>query len=216
MRKADVILRSSNDYAWVNPVPALNVKWYPYLPAIVKKFKGTTATGPYVCAVCGQPRFFHTGMAHGQDWKATLAATSQLVTDHRFKPGGSYIVHEFGDDEAFWDWVERKMDDGAASEYPNGEFVVAEEIAREDGWERAQELADENWPERTVKVWSSGRSGGWLIVEGLPDIETWDAIAVARWARFEAAIRATVEDLDYQFVWHLHVNVYENLAVGFI
>lgn len=31
-----------------------------------------------------------------------------------------------------------------------------------------------------LMVYSAGRSGGWLIVQGLPPVEEWDAVMVAR------------------------------------
>jgi len=41
------------------------------------------------------------------------------------------------------------------------------------GFEQAQEDAQALFGEH-VKCYSAGRSGGWLIVEGLPDVEDWD------------------------------------------
>jgi len=40
------------------------------------------------------------------------------------------------------------------------------------------------FPGHDVKVWSEGRSGGWLVVEGLPYVRDWDAVLVSRWAKF--------------------------------
>ena len=46
-----------------------------------------------------------------------------------------------------------------------------------------------------LKVYSEGRSGGWLVVGGLGDIADWDAIRVSAWGRFEQAVRAEVDFL---------------------
>ena len=54
-----------------------------------------------------------------------------------------------------------------------------------------------------VDVWQDGRSGGWLIVDNLPDVETWDAIMVSRWARAVKIVRSYLEDCDYQYAWRL-------------
>ena len=43
-----------------------------------------------------------------------------------------------------------------------------------------------------VKVYSEGRSAGWLVVHGLPDFESWDAIMLGKWARFEKSIRESI------------------------
>lgn len=63
-------------------------------------------------------------------------------------------------------------------------------------WENAQVLADDMLKSHfgEVEAFSAGRMGGWLVVAGLPDVETWDAISLAKWRSFERAIRADVED----------------------
>lgn len=197
MKKADVIQRSSNDYAWRDPVPALKVKWSPFWPDIEREFRGRKKNGPLICKTCEAPKF-----VHGPS------------TGHAFKGGGSYYVHEFGDDEKFWEWAEGEADRTETWDYERGNMAAAEEMTRENGWEMAKELAAEVFGSQ-VKTWSSGRSGGWLIVEGLPDVESWDAIALSRWARFARGVQEILDDLDYQFVWHLHVNVYEANAEAF-
>lgn len=57
-----------------------------------------------------------------------------------------------------------------------------------------------------AKAYSAGRSGGWLVVNGLPDIESWDAIAVGRWAKlckycrdeiaYRTSAEAMLEDIE--------------------
>jgi hypothetical protein len=193
MKKTDIVIRSANPNCWTHGVPALNVKWWPYLPDIVKKFKATTGTSKYLCVHCDKPR-----CSHGKG------------TGHHWKPGGTYTLHDFGDDETFWQWVEGMENEPNSHDYPHGVFTIAEEIAREGGWEQAKEDAYEVWGSDQVKVWSSGRSGGWLTVEGLGDVEDWDAIDVSRWCRYAGLVQDVLDDLDYQFVWHLHVNVWEH------
>lgn len=41
-----------------------------------------------------------------------------------------------------------------------------------------------NRPCYKAHVYSEGRLGGWLVVDGLPEVESWDAIKVAAWGRF--------------------------------
>ena len=66
-----------------------------------------------------------------------------------------------------------------------------------DDWGSRHTLREYFPPSRYGKltVYSEGRSGGWLVVHGLPDIEDWDAIAVADWGRFARSVRA---DVDYR------------------
>lgn len=74
------------------------------------------------------------------------------------------------------------------------------EAAQEQFWEDAKEQAAEIFG-AGVKVYSGGRSGGWLEVDGLSDVESWDAIAVSAWARFNAWARQAIE---YLTSWDYH------------
>jgi hypothetical protein len=127
--------------------------------------------------------------------------------------------HEFSDDAGFWAWVEERYE---AQDHDN-ELDGPDEWARESCWELAQETADEVWDHlpwrygdkretHPVKVWSEGRSGGWCVVEGLPDIDEWDAVALAKWAKFEKIVKQIAhEEYPYQYVWNLEVNVWERV-----
>jgi hypothetical protein len=42
------------------------------------------------------------------------------------------------------------------------------------------------------RVWSEGRSSGWLVVSDLPPVDDWDGVMLNRWALFERAIRLEV------------------------
>ncbi len=60
--------------------------------------------------------------------------------------------------------------------------------------DEAQSIADDTF-DYDVKIYSAGRSGGWLIVIGLPDFDTWDAINLSKWHSFENKIKAEVNYL---------------------
>lgn len=60
--------------------------------------------------------------------------------------------------------------------------------------ENAQEIADDVFGDG-VTIYSAGRSAGWLIVEGLSEIEDWDAVNLAKWRSFENKIKAEVKYL---------------------
>jgi hypothetical protein len=66
------------------------------------------------------------------------------------------------------------------------------ESAQQNFWESAEELARHYLKQSGLEVYSEGRSGGWLVVHGLPDIESWDAIMVSRWSRFADAVAREV------------------------
>ena len=65
-------------------------------------------------------------------------------------------------------------------------------LACGDGFEWLQEEAIRIFGPG-VKVYSEGRNGGWAIVDGLPDFESWDAIQVSRWARFARVARGIAD-----------------------
>jgi len=87
-------------------------------------------------------------------------------------------------------------------------FKCDERTAAQAGqfaWDSACQLFWEQAPDTAVEilgagveVYSAGRSGGWLVVEGLADLESWDAVMVAKWGRFERAIKAEVK---YRMSW---------------
>ncbi len=115
--------------------------------------------------------------------------------------------HEFSGDAAFIQWADAQW----AKNYEEGAFDVAEECARDAGWEMAREHAMETFHE-SVRVYSEGRSGGWLVVDGLPHVDDWDAIRVTTWARFVKGVADIMECLDYDLMWYLYVNVYEPIG----
>lgn len=148
--------------------------------------------------------------------------------------------HEFSGDTAFWDWVEETYDADATeygSEFDladewarEGCWERAKDIAHEIWPQYSTEMVDEKayFPEYPpgcrwrftgnkvprkryhVQAYSAGRSGGWLVVDGLPDIDDWDAIALNDWRRFHKCVRAIAdEEYPYDFIWQLHENVYE-------
>jgi hypothetical protein len=68
------------------------------------------------------------------------------------------------------------------------------ETAQESFWEDARELAA-HYLGGGLKVYSEGRSNGWLVVHGLPPVESWDALRVSRWGNFS---RAIARDIAYR------------------
>ncbi len=48
------------------------------------------------------------------------------------------------------------------------------------------------------KIWAEGRSGGWLVAEGLPDVSTWDAATLQKWRRFARTIQ---QEMEYLASW---------------
>ena len=65
------------------------------------------------------------------------------------------------------------------------------ETAQECFWEDAQELARETFGK--VRVYSEGRSGGWLVVLDIGHPSEWNAVMIQRWGAFQRKILATVK-----------------------
>lgn len=83
------------------------------------------------------------------------------------------------------------------------------EVAAESCWEMVQSDAVDIFGSH-VKVWSQGRSGGWAVVDGLKDFESWDAIDLAAWHKFERWAQSTSRDMAYQMVSFLYFNRWDD------
>lgn len=68
---------------------------------------------------------------------------------------------------------------------------------------------DPMFPDHAVTLEQCGRSGGWIIVRGLPDLEDWDAVLLARWRRFERIARDIAADVPFQMLEILYLNDFE-------
>lgn len=60
-----------------------------------------------------------------------------------------------------------------------------------------------------VSITQEGRSGGWAVVDGLPGVEEWDAILLARWRKFERIAREIADDVPYQMLGLIYLNDFE-------
>jgi len=82
---------------------------------------------------------------------------------------------------------------GCDDETAEKALQLAWDSAQEQFWESAKEWADELFP--GAEMYSEGRGAGWLTIHGLPDVESWDAIAVSKWARLAKWCRVEIEYL---------------------
>ena len=85
-------------------------------------------------------------------------------------------------------------------EFPGVDSDVLEQAPRycwdnavERFWESAADFVREIFGEH-VKCYSEGRSGGWMVVTGLysDDIESWDAVDLAKWRKLANCIDAEI------------------------
>lgn len=77
-------------------------------------------------------------------------------------------------------------------------------------FEYAQGLAAEVLGVQESDVEQDGRMGGWLVVTGLPSIEEWDAIQLAKWRKFERMARSQADWIMVLVVESLYLNEWEN------
>lgn len=84
--------------------------------------------------------------------------------------------------------------------------------ACEDGWEQLQELAEEifgaSYYGSKVEVQSQGRSSGWAVIPALPEFETWDAVFLAKWRKFERQAKAVAADVPRVMLDSVYANAY--------
>jgi len=67
------------------------------------------------------------------------------------------------------------------------------EQAQQIFWEDVTDCVEDIFG-KGVTVRQEGRSGGWLVVEGLPRFEKWNAVDLAKWRKFENSIKREIED----------------------
>ena len=97
------------------------------------------------------------------------------------------------------DWLDENLDLEAVQFW--------EEQAAIHGFKLAEGLAVELFgPD--VKCWQEGRSGGWLVVDGLPAWESWPAPLVAKWGKFERITRQYVDGVLIDFLDLVYLNVF--------
>lgn len=114
------------------------------------------------------------------DYGRAVPAVNVKVDAWRWADGAGDVARELGADdpeaEAFVAYCDRMSDDHAESLF--GYACESQfELWRDD----VRELLGD--PRR--ECYTAGRSGGWVYVDGwtAADVESWDAIAVARWAK---------------------------------
>lgn len=104
-------------------------------------------------------------------------------------------------------------EDGGEQRITSADWLF--EAACELGWEQLQTDAEEVFGSG-VKVYSQGRSGGWAVVDGLPEFESWDAIMLGKWARFARFARVLADDVPYQMMSLAVLNMFEPDQSGLV
>lgn len=95
------------------------------------------------------------------------------------------------------------------------DWVEAHEAAFEAAWGQACENGVEQLIEdaktlfgKHVKVYQEGRSGGWLVVEGLPRFDSWNAVMLGKWRQWECYCQAEARAVPADALWNLYHNAF--------
>jgi hypothetical protein len=86
--------------------------------------------------------------------------------------------------------------------------------ACESGREDIQYDAEHIFDGYNVKVWFEGRNGGWAVVDGLPELDEWDAVMLSKWRRFEKWAKDVVEYVPDVMAQLAYFNAWEQEYAG--
>lgn len=143
------------------------------------------------------------------NWHESLPALNVKVYFDESDVTWETLADDFGWDAAELDrfraWLREQCD---AWEYQSMTDWAWDEACR-DGFELAGTDLEDVFSDYNLTIEQDGRSGGWLVVRGLPDVESWDAIMVAKWGKFAKWVEAIRVDTSYRFAWLLAANVWE-------
>jgi hypothetical protein len=82
------------------------------------------------------------------------------------------------------------------------------DLACDLGFQDAQDEAMQIFGEH-VKCYQQGRSGGWFVVEGLGDVDEWDAVMLNKWTKFAMLTQESVDLVPWRCMNLIGLNVYE-------
>jgi hypothetical protein len=123
-------------------------------------------------------------------------AWSQYETQERMNDGYTLEWIEENITEEQLDWI---FQQACESEY---EYL--------EGWATGTDGGEDPlFPDDNVTLEVQGRSGGWIAVRGLPDIEEWDAVRLARWRRFERIAQNIADGIPCQMLSLIELNNYQ-------
>lgn len=139
------------------------------------------------------------------------------------RPALNVRMHRWIDDLTEAEWADARGEVAAGEGFNLAwcqQHLTADEIygwqmtAAEDESEYFAEWAAEilGYP---VTAEHHGRSGGWLILKGMPDLEEWDAITLAKWRKLIRVSRSIVDGIPMQVISLIGLNVYEPALAAF-
>ena len=98
-----------------------------------------------------------------------------------------------------WDWIDEHVPDADGTWFS---------LACQEGFEQASDYA-KNLFGPHIKVFQTGRSGGWLEVEGLSPVGSWSASTLAKWASLEKRCKQLVGRVVQNMVELIYFDAFE-------
>jgi hypothetical protein len=142
---------------------------------------------------------------HSDGFRESRPAVNVKVYRTIWDAWPEYAKQDREDDEFTLEWIEENM----IEEQLDARFWTACEAEFEylEYWATGSE--DGLFPDDRVTLHQEGRSGGWIAVDGLPPIDEWDAVRLARWRKFERIARSIADGIPYQVLSLIEINDYE-------
>jgi hypothetical protein len=122
----------------------------------------------------------------------------------------TFVREEKPDPRFTLDWIEEHVSE---TELDSAFWMTCEhesEYLRD--WATSTDKDDSLFPDDRLRLWHEGRSSGWIVVSGLPEIEEWDAVRLARWRRFERIARNIADGIPHAMLNALYFNEFEAWA----
>lgn len=113
---------------------------------------------------------------------------------------------ERSEDGLTLEWIEEQMTEERIADVWG--HACVSEFEYLERWATGAD-GDSLFPDDSVTLHWTGRSGGWIEVSGLPDIEEWSAVHLARWRRFERIARELADGVPLQTLCLIEINDYE-------
>ncbi len=115
------------------------------------------------------------------------------------------IEYHKSDPRFTMEWIEKHV--------PESEMDSYFWSACEWGVERLiEDATGDIFADYNIKLWQEGRSGGWLVVEGLPEIEDWDAIMLGKWHKFKKRARDAADGVPEEVIESVYYDCFEPWA----
>jgi hypothetical protein len=86
----------------------------------------------------------------------------------------------------------------------------------ENEWEQLAQDAAEVFGDYRVTVEQDGRSGGWAVVRGLPDLGEWDAVLLGKWRRFERYARSIADGIPELMAETIAINQWQSWRAAYV